>query len=271
MERKEQYHTQIGGSIRMLIRVAIAGENISLSNKLANLLIAFSVQKLPTGVDESDVVKYGRRIDVEMDIGFYPTVESLLHAYKNLDIAFLPYATLEKGRDRLRELFKCNGDCIAVPIGEPDSLVCRYLAVRPGGHIGSCDDEGTLRTLFETCVRESAESVQVLRFTTRKGAHAVNTREITYCQSDQKYVQIETASGTSYRKIGKLDVLAESLPSFWRIHQSYLVNPAFTVGLDKSEIGWELRLVDGCRLPVSRAYRKEIEAKFQDCPLNCQK
>ena len=107
----------------MLIRVAIAGENISLFNKLANHLIAFSIQKLPIGVDISDVVKYRRRIDVELDIGFYPTVESLLHAYKNLDIAFLPYATLEKGIDRLRELFRCNGDCIAVPIGEPDGLV----------------------------------------------------------------------------------------------------------------------------------------------------
>ena len=255
----------------MLIRVAIAGENSSLSNKLANHLIAFSIQKLPAGEDESDAVERGRKIDVEMDIGFYPTVESLLHAYKNLDIAFLPYATLEKGIDCLRELFRCNSNCIAVPIGELDSLVCRYLAVRPGGHLGSCDDEGALRALYETCVRESAESVQVLRFTTRKGAHALSTREITYCQSNQKYVQIETASGTAYRKIGKLDVLAESLPNFWRIHQSYLVNPAFTVGLDKFETGWELRLVDGCRLPVSRAYRKEIEARFQDCPLGCQK
>ena len=255
----------------MLFRVAIAGEYIALSNKLANRLIAFSIQKLPTGVDESVVVKHGHSIDVEVDIGFYPTVESLLHAYKNLDIAFLPYATLEKGIDHLRELYRCNGDCIAVPIGEPDSLICRYLAVRPGGHLGSCDDDGVLRAIYGACVRESAESIQVLRFTTRKGGHAVSTREITYCQSNRKYVQIETVSGTVYRKIGKLDLLAESLPSFWRIHQSYLVNPSFTVGLEKSETGWEIRLVDGCRLPVSRAYRKKIDARFQDYPLECQK
>lgn len=266
--------------MHMLIRVAIAGENSVLSNKLANRLIAFSMQKLPvskvepveTGVDADE---RKRKMDVEVDIGFYPTVELLLQAYRNLDIAFLPYSVLENGIDRLHELFRCNGDCIAIPIGEPDGLICRYLAIRPGGHLRSCDDddddEEAIRALYESCVKEAAVSAQVLRFSTRKGAHAVSVREITYCQSNQKYVQIETISGTTYRKIGKLDTLADFLPGFWRIHQSYLVNPAFATGLDKSEAGWELRLVDGCHLPVSRAYRKETEARFQNCLVDDRK
>lgn len=260
----------------MLIRIAVAGENSALSNKLANRLIAFSMQKLPVGRDEpveagADTDERKRKMDVEVDIGFYPTVELLLQAYRNLDIAFLPYSVLENGIDRLHELFRCNGDCIAIPIGEPDGLICRYLAVRPGGHLRSCDDGKAFRTLYESCVKETAVSVQVLRFSTRKGAHAVSIREIMYCQSSQKYVQIETISGTTYRKIGKLDTLADFLPGFWRIHQSYLVNPAFAVGLEKSEAGWELCLVDGCRLPVSRAYRKETEARFQNCLVDGRK
>lgn len=260
----------------MLIRVAVAGENSALSNKLANHLIAFSMQKFP--VDRDEPVEPGanadeskRKMDVEVDIGFYPTVELLLQAYRNLDIAFLPYSVLENGIDRLHELFRCNGDCIAIPIGEPDGLICRYLAIRPGGHLRSCDDVETIRALYESCVKEAAVSVQVLRFSTRTGAHAVSIREITYCQSNQKYVQIETISGTTYRKLGKLDTLSDFLPGFWRIHQSYLVNPAFVIGLEKSEVGWELRLVDGCRLPVSRAYRKETEARFQNCLVDGRK
>ena len=254
----------------MLIRIAVAGENSALSNKLANQLIAFSIQKLSVVRDEpaeagANVDERKRKMDVEVDIGFYPTVEELLQAYRNLDIAFLPYPMLENGINRLHELFQCNRDCIAIPIGEPDGLICRYLAIRPGGHLRSCDDGEAIRALYKLCVKEVAVSAQVLRFSTRKGAHAVSVREITYCQSDQKYVQIETVSGTAYRKIGKLDALADSLPGFWRIHQSYLVNPVFAIGLDKSETGWELRLVDGCHLPVSRAYRKETQARFQNC------
>lgn len=258
----------------MMMRVAVAGEDCALSNKLANRLIAFSMQKLPmeepvgTGADADG---RGRKIDVEVDIGFYPTVEALLQAYGKLDIAFLPYPVLENGIDRLHELFRCNGDCIAIPVGAPDGQICRYLAVRPGGHLRSCDDEGAIRALYDSCVREAAANARVLRFSTRKGAYAVSVREITYCQSDQKYVQLETASGTAYRKLGKLDALAESLPDFWRVHQSYLVNPAFVAGLDKSEAGWELRLVDGYRLPVSRAYRRETESRFQNYLLDGQK
>lgn len=253
----------------MLIRVAVAGENSALSNKLANCLIAFSMQKLPASRGENaeagaDADEFKRKMDVEVDIGFYPTLELLHQAYKSLDIAFLPYSVLENGISCLHKLFHCNMDCIAIPIGEPDGLICRYLAVRPGGHLRSCDDEEAIRALYERCVKEAAASVQVLRFSTRKGAHAVSVCEIMYCQSDQKYVQIETASGTVYRKIGKLDMLADLLPGFWRIHQSYLVNPAFAAGLDKSEAGWELQLADNCRLPVSRAYRRETEARFQN-------
>lgn len=259
----------------MLIRAAVAGEDGALSNKLANRLIALSMGKLTAGGDESGGVGTGadggRKIDVEVDIGFYPTVESLLPAYGNLDIAFLPYSVLEGGIDRLPELFRRNGDCVAIPVGEPDGLICRYLAVRPGGHLRSCDDGEALRALYESCVREAAASGQVLRFNTRKGAYAVNVREILYCQSDQKYVQIETTSGNACRKIGKLDTLADLLQGFWRIHQSFLVNPAFAAGLDKSEAGWELRLADGRRLPVSRAFRKETEARFHNCLLDGRK
>ena len=260
----------------MLIRVAVAGENRALSNKLANHLIAFSMQKFPADKDEpagtgAGVDKRTRKMDIEVDIGFYPTAESLLQAYRNLDIAFLPYSVLENGIDRLHELFRCNGDCVAIPVGEPDGLICRYLAIRPGGHLRSCDDAGAIRALYESCVKDAAVGVRVLRFSTRKGAHAVSVREITYCQSDQKYVQIETISGTAYRKIGKLDALADFLSGFWRIHQSYLVNPTYVAGLDKSEDRWELRLADGCRLPVSRAYRKETEARFQNCLLDGRK
>ena len=255
----------------MLIRIAVTGENSALSNKLANRLIAFSMQKLPVSRDGTDANERKHKMDVEVDIGFYPTVESLLQAYKNLDIAFLPYPVLENGIDRLHELFRCNGDCIAIPIGEPDGLICRYLAIRPGGYLHSCDDRKALYALYEACVQEAAASMQVLRFSTRKGAHAVSICEITYCQSDQKYVQIETISGITYRKIGKLDTLEDLFPSFWRIHQSYLVNPAFAIGLEKSDVGWELRLVDGCRLPVSRAYRKETKARFQNCLVDGRK
>lgn len=258
----------------MMIRVAVGGPKNAQSNKLANRLIAFSIEKLPAGRDgpvEAGADADARKMDVEVDIGFYPTVEALLQAYRNLDIAFLPYSVLENGIDRLHKLFQCNGDCIAIPIGEPDGLICRYLAVRPGGHLRSFDDEGALRALYESCVKEAAASVQVLRFNTRKGAHAVSVSEITYCQSDQKYVQIETVSGTAYRKLGKLDALADSLPGFWRIHQSYLVNPSFASGLDKSEARWELRLSDGRGLPVSRAYRKETESRFQNYLLDGRK
>lgn len=259
----------------MLIRVAIVGENSTLSNKLANQLIAFSMNKLltnkdGTAKDGTNADERKRKLDVEVDIGFYPTVELLLKAYRNLDIAFLPYFVLEKGMACLHELFRCNRDCIAIPIGEPSGLICRYLAIRPGGHLRSCDDGKTLYALYGSCVKDAAASMQVLRFSTRNGAHAVNISEITYCQSNQKYVQIETISGTSYRKIGKLDAFENIIAGFWRIHQSYLVNPAFVIGMEKHETGWELRLVDGCRLPVSRAYRKETKDRFQNCPVDGQ-
>ena len=257
----------------MLIRVAVVGENSAMSSKLANCLIDLSIKKF--SIDRDEPVNTGtisrkprHMTDVEVDIGFYSTVELLLDAYKNLDIVFFPYAVLEKELGHLHKFYRCNSDCIAIPVGKPDGLICRYLAIRPGGHLRSYDDIEAVQNLYKLCVKEASECTQVFRFTTRQGAYAINIREIVYCQSNQKYIQIETISGTTFKKIGKLVSLADSLPDFWRIHQSYLVNPMYAIGLEKSETGWDLCLTGGLRLPVSRAYRGETEERFQKYLVN---
>ena len=233
----------------MLLRVGVAGANKTQCNALSNRLIAFSL----CHTEE----------DVELDIAFYQDLEGLSRGYPQLDMAFVSGELLgSAGLEQLEALYQARPACMTVPTDCSCQQVCGWLAVRPAGHLPTQGDQARIDQLCRRCARLLQKQGNVLQLVTRAGCYAISVDSILLCQSDQKYVLIQLDSGGVYRKLGKLDTLAQSLPAdFMRVHQSYLVNPRAIDGLDRSS--WELTLKNGQRVPVSRAYHKAVLEQFQ--------
>lgn len=84
---------------------------------------------------------------------------------------------------------------------------------------------------------------------------------IQYFRSDRNYITLHLLSGAEYAFLGKLSGLEDRLPKgrFVRVHQSYLVNRAEIVAVDKQKKAVHLK--DGNQLYVSKArYQETLEA-----------
>ena len=237
----------------MMVRAAVAVGEKSQADMLTNRLVSFAIKGC------------GGQTGIDMDIAYYQgDLKELLAAFTRFDIALISYDLLEENRALLPEFWRKNARCISVPIGLPEGRICRFLSLRPAGHLPSCEAQACLDVLCAQCVEELEGSAEVLQIHTRQGSYAVSASDILFCQSDQKYVVVTTHTGELYRKIGKLGEFAQALPPYFlRVHQSFLVNTRRLSGLDKTS--WEVLLDSGHRIPVSRAYHGAVLEQIQKC------
>ena len=242
----------------MLIRVAIAVHNEIVAQKLTNRIVSFSIRH--SGSEE----------DIEFDFSFYDHLTKLLKNSRNIDMSIISFDILEENQDNLALLYRSNPVMFSVPFGLPDDKVCRFLALRPAGHLRNPDDQEQIDRLCTWCAEGMFGSTDILQIKTRQGCYAITASSILFCQSDQKYVMIVTEAGEIFRKLEKLDQLALVLPDYFvRVHQSFLVNSHRISGLDKTS--WEILLDSGNRIPVSRAYQKTIAEQIQKFLSNYKK
>ncbi len=231
----------------MLIRTAIALFGASDGNKIANSLVRYSL--LSTA-------------DTEMDISFYDNAEKLLSNYINIDQAFILCSLRDK--KILTELYRRNPGCIPIVSVSRTETVCDFLMLRPAGYLSSADDEQSIAAACKFCEEEMLRRNDVIQISTRERCCAVSASSVVYCQSDLKYIILVTEQGEVFRKLGKLqDISAKLPPYFVRVHQSYIVNTEHISVIDKSSR--EIITKEGCRIPVSKAYKSEADALIQKC------
>lgn len=234
----------------MIIRVAILSDNKRTVNEISKSLIAFSVK--------NDFDKKA----IELDIALYKNqTDEFINNYKNIDIAFITYESLESNPALADKLFVLNPMCFPVLVGSPEQKICSFLALRPAGQVSDEIESQKITKLCLSFVKVIATSNHVLHIHTRKGDYSISVESIVFCQSDQKYVTIVTDSGKNYRRIGTLNQLQETLSDeFLRVHQSFLVNTKKIKSVDK--VTWEIETNEGYHIPVSRPYRQEVQSYF---------
>lgn len=234
----------------MLIRVAVAVRSKNVAQKLTNRIVSFSIRR--SGSEE----------DIEFDFSFCDSLPKLLKAARNIDMSIISFGILEENQDILSLIYRSNSVMFSVPLGLPDEKVCKFLAMRPAGHLRNPDDQEQIDRLCTWCAEGMLGNTDVLQIKTRQGCYAITASSILYCQSDQKYIMVVTDTGEIFRKMEKLDQLVLDLPDYFvRVHQSFLVNTHRISGLDKTS--WEIILDSGNRIPVSRAYQKTIAEQIQ--------
>ena len=101
------------------------------------------------------------------------------------------------------------------------------------------------------------QKVSKIAFPTHDGFELMHTNQILYCKAESNYCSIKRIGGSSIVVSKTLKYVEEILPipSFKRIHKSYVINLNYVVRYSKTTK--EIELTNGEKLPVS--FRKEDE------------
>ena len=87
----------------------------------------------------------------------------------------------------------------------------------------------------------------------------VNMDDILYCKADSNYTEVHLINEQKEMLSKKLkDLEAQTNASFFRVHNSYLVNINYIKEFVKNE-GLYLVLVNGNTIPVSRSKKNELQ------------
>lgn len=110
-----------------------------------------------------------------------------------------------------------------------------------------------------TNIKGETNEFQKLAIPTHEGLHFVNIGDICYCNGDGNYTHIVTSTGDKYLISKTLKGIEEMLnhPSFFRTHQSYLVNLHYIKQYIRGSGGY-LILQDGTTIQVARSRKDAL-------------
>lgn len=110
--------------------------------------------------------------------------------------------------------------------------------------------------LFKKTSEERAKSVSI--YSERKKT-VLEIHKIAYIESRDNYTMAILKDGSQYKNAIKISEWEFKLNDFLRIHRSFLVNPEWSI-IKGNDI-----IVNGeIVLPISRSYKKKIEAYYQN-------
>ena len=99
-----------------------------------------------------------------------------------------------------------------------------------------------------------------ITLTTREDLHVVDLSEIVHLEADQCYTSFYLVNQPRIVVCNPLKKYAELLPasSFFRIHQSYIINLKYLRKISRIDSGYRVILMDGKSLPIARRKREAL-------------
>lgn len=154
----------------------------------------------------------------------------------------------------LRELRKLDNLQI-IFVSAFDRYMKEMFDVRPFQYLSKPILKEKLFSTLDSFCRLYTKNTTVFSFKIGRIAYRVPYGEIIYFESCRRKIIIHTITDT-YEFYEKMDVLEEILKrgSFYRIHQSYLVNPIFI----KHYSSQYIILENGLKIAISAKYKKEF-------------
>ncbi len=151
-------------------------------------------------------------------------------------------------------------DYLLKPI-DPDELISAIQKTQ----LKMKNDDLTLKiqTLFDNVDHLSNRDKKIVLKTT-SNIHIVNLYDIIRCQSDKNYTHFFTSDGEKIvvsKTLKEFDELLHGY-SFFRVHQSHLINLSYIKRFEKADGGY-LVMKDETRVPVSFRKKDELMKLFK--------
>lgn len=231
-----------------MIEIAICDDEIVITSKIENILEELSEEM---------------GIKVEIDV-FYDgkTLVNYIKDGKKYDLIYMDIEMREQdGISAASEIREIDKNVFLIYITSHESFAKDVFELNAYRFITKPIDLGIFRKYFEAVKDELTIRPQYFRYQYNKVVYRISLDEIIYFQSDRRgtYIITENGSKKCYGKLNDIECrLLQSNIVFFRIHQSFLVNPQYIIAYFYDSM--ELR--DGTTLSISENRRKKVSELF---------
>lgn len=231
-----------------MIEIAICDDEIVITSKVENILEELSEEM---------------GIKVEIDV-FYDgkTLVNHIKDEKKYDLIYMDIEMREQdGISAASEIREIDKNVFLIYITSHESFAKDVFELNAYRFITKPIDLGIFRKYFEAVKDELTIRPQYFRYQYNKVVYRISLDEIIYFQSDRRVTYIITENGSKkcYGKLNDIECrLLQSNIVFFRIHQSFLVNPQYIIAYFYDSM--ELR--DGTTLSISENRRKKVSELF---------
>lgn len=231
-----------------MIEIAICDDEIVITSKIENILEELSEEM---------------GIKVEIDV-FYDgkTLVNYIKDGKKYDLIYMDIEMREQdGISAASEIREIDKNVFLIYITSHESFAKDVFELNAYRFITKPIDLGIFRKYFEAVKDELTIRPQYFRYQYNKVVYRISLDEIIYFQSDRRVTYIITENGSKkcYGKLNDIECrLLQSNIVFFRIHQSFLVNPQYIIAYFYDSM--ELR--DGTTLSISENRRKKVSELF---------
>lgn len=231
-----------------MIEIAICDDEIVITSKIENILEELSEEM---------------GIKVEIDV-FYDgkTLVNYIKDGKKYDLIYMDIEMREQdGISAASEIREIDKNVFLIYITSHESFAKDVFELNAYRFITKPIDLGIFRKYFEAVKDELTIRPQYFRYQYNKVVYRISLDEIIYFQSDHRVTYIITENGSKkcYGKLNDIECrLLQSNIVFFRIHQSFLVNPQYIIAYFYDSM--ELR--DGTTLSISENRRKKVSELF---------
>ena len=231
-----------------MIEIAICDDEIVITSKIENILEELSEEM---------------GIKVEIDV-FYDgkTLVNYIKDGKKYDLIYMDIEMREQdGISAASEIREIDKNVFLIYITSHESFAKDVFELNAYRFITKPIDLGIFRKYFEAVKDELTIRPQYFRYQYNKVVYRISLDEIIYFQSDRRVTYIITENGSKkcYGKLNDIECrLLQSNIVFFRIYQSFLVNPQYIIAYFYDSM--ELR--DGTTLSISENRRKKVSELF---------
>lgn len=231
-----------------MIEIAICDDEIVITSKIENILEELSEEM---------------GIKVEIDV-FYDgkTLVNYIKDGKKYDLIYMDIEMREQdGISAASEIREIDKNVFLIYITSHESFAKDVFELNAYRFITKPIDLGIFRKYFEAVKDELTIRPQYFRYQYNKVVYRISLDEIIYFQSDRRVTYIITENGSKkcYGKLNDIECrLLQSNIVFFRIHQSFWVNPQYIIAYFYDSM--ELR--DGTTLSISENRRKKVSELF---------
>lgn len=234
-----------------MIEVAVCDDDCFIANEIEERILLFA-QKL--------------KIEVETEVFF--SGNSLLdqiHSGKRYDIIFLDIEMNEKdGIQTAKELRAYDKESILIYVTGYSEYAIEAYEVHPYQFLVKPIDYMLLEKYFNEAYKLIQEKDVYFQYKYNREYYKINVNQILYFESRKRKILIKTVDGNEHIFYEQLNIvekiLHSSRSSFWRIHQSFLVNSKYIYRVSYSNI----ELTNGMILNISEDRRLLIAEKYCD-------
>lgn len=235
-----------GQRTTMMIKIAICDDDKIVASNIENLLLKISK-------------------DSELDIDIFYDGDTLVQYVNNKNNYDLIYLDIEMARkdgiEAAKNIRKIDDNVLIVYVTGYESFAKEAFEVSAFRFITKPIDERIFEKYFLDAKKKILKEPGYFQFQYNKVIYRILVDNIMYFQSDKRVTYIVTNVG-SQKCYGKLNDIEKSLLKsniiFYRVHQSFLVNPQYV----KSYAYDHMELADGTVLTISENRRRKISEQF---------